>query len=146
VSRSHSAPSKISRFSALPLLVLALLVACTGGSSEQSEFRDHYARLHHAGDVDGLLELIEVKNSDPNILRQVRWALEEETRWPIGHVEFKALTEAEILRATEILPSPPKWQFIVTLDTDDRLTSIWYAGATDTGEIRILLPESREIK
>ncbi len=126
----------------LPTLAMALTVllgGCDPDTRALADFREQYARLHANGDLDGILEMIEIEDPDSPVLRQVRRALAEETRWPVATLLFQRIPAREARLLAENLPSAPRWRFVVTLDTEDRLTSVWLVGKTPGG-LRILLP------
>lgn len=131
----------IGRTIILSTFVFALLIGCRNEPQALVKFAGTYAQLHNAGDVDGLMELIDIQGDDPKIIRQVRLALTEETRWPVKSVRFEPIENEDVEKLSATLSAAPQWRFIVTLDTEDRFTSVWLAGETGEG-IRLLLPGS----
>ena len=138
MSRPRISPLWLGILIGIPTLAALLLNSCSADSQKFTEFSETYEKLHEAGDVEGILDLIEIQGHDPAVERQVRRALSEETRWPIARTRYESLSTEEAQTLSASYPAPPQWRFLVTLDTEDHLTASWLVGETPEG-IRLLL-------
>ena len=121
--------------------LLFLFPGCGGEKAALQEFRETYSDRHAAGDVTGLLELVQMPANNAALSRRLRHALAEEVRWPLFGIAFEPIRSGtgRALADAYALPSIPRWRVHVTLDTEDQFTSVWLAGMTEEG-VRLFLP------
>jgi len=134
------------RVSILAILTCVILFGCDGSDRRDLEkFSNSYATLHDSKDVEGLMELIQIRGNNPAQRKLLRTVLLEETQSLLADIQFERIKRAEADILAESLPTQPTWRVYVILNTEDRFTSVWLAGETEDG-LRLLLPAAETMQ
>ncbi len=147
MSRSfRDGPPGAATSRALYLIALALLVgACSRPDQRALEsFVQTYVSSHNSGDVQTLVDLVELPENRPDLRRFVQMAFAEEVLWPLKDIQIEPLSRKERDRIKDRFPLEPRWRVYVILDTEDRFTSIWLAGKTGD-EVALLVEKSAHL-
>jgi len=105
-------------------------------------FAEAYIRDHETGNIEGLLDRVDLPDDRPELRQFVRIAFLEETQWPLLDLQIERLSSSEQKRMRDSFSLEPLWRVYVILDTEDRFTSVWFAGIRD--ERVFLLVEDAE--
>lgn len=114
---------------------------------ELSKFLRTYEAHHRNADLSALEEMVYWGQTTALTRRAFRFAMQEETRWPLRKIQVRRYREedwSELIGSHPIPPAvQPRWKVSFHLDTDDQFISRWIVGETPEG-LRLLGGPSTE--